>query len=332
MIHSMSRLMPLSLPLVQSFPRNRMAYGNWSLTSPKHSIQRNVIMKYTIERCSRSWSHFLKQPQKLNHHQAQWLLEPTNYHFTLHYIPSKQNTKADTLLRHHDLDMVRDNENEILLKSEFICSLDWIWDPDPLTFEESWGTSRKSITQQRRRLERVREWAYHFLWIHLHSNSCQTLRRHCLWKSQFHICWTSQLLQNCRTHYTQLLVASSSAQYLRIHRRMWNLSVSQDTLHLAYCSATSSWSSVMTEIIMLDLLGLLPMSNGYNTILIIVDQFTKYVKFEATHVELTAEGFMKVLWDQVFCDHGLPWKIIHNCDTQFVNKYIKALFNLLSIK
>ena len=86
------------------------------------------------------------------------------------------------------------------------------------------------------------------------------------------------------------------------------------------------------EIIMLDLLGLLPMSNGYNTILIIVDQFTKYVKFEATHVELTAEGFMKVLWDQVFCDHGLPWKIIHNCDTQFVNKYIKALFNLLSIK
>ena len=246
MIHSMSRLMPLSLPLVQSFPRNRMAYGNWSLTSPKHSIQRNVIMKYTIERCSRSWSHFLKQPQKLNHHQAQWLLEPTNYHFTLHYIPSKQNTKADTLLRHHDLDMVRDNENEILLKSEFICSLDWIWDPDALTFEESQGTSRKSITQQRRMLERVREWAYHFLWMHLHSNSCQTLRRHCLWKSQFHICWTSQLLQNCRTHYTQLLVASSSAQYLRIHRRMWNLSVSQDTLHLACCSATSSWSSVMT--------------------------------------------------------------------------------------
>jgi len=48
------------------------------------------------------------------------------------------------------------------------------------------------------------------------------------------------------------------------------------------------------------------MSNGYNAVLVIVDWLTKYVKFEATHVELTAEGFAKTLRDRVFCDHGLP--------------------------
>jgi len=49
------------------------------------------------------------------------------------------------------------------------------------------------------------------------------------------------------------------------------------------------------EIITLDLLRPLPMSNGYNAILVIVDRLTKYVKFEATHVELTTEGFAKTL-------------------------------------
>jgi len=86
------------------------------------------------------------------------------------------------------------------------------------------------------------------------------------------------------------------------------------------------------EVITLDLLGLLPMSNGYNAILVIVDRLTKYVKFEATHVELTTEGFVKTLQDRVFHNHGLPRKIIHDQDPQFVNKYIKSLFDLLGIK
>jgi hypothetical protein len=68
---------------------------------------------------------YFKQPRKLNCRQARWLSELANYHFTLHYVPGKQNTKADALSRRHDLDMgERDNENEILLKSEFIHSLD----------------------------------------------------------------------------------------------------------------------------------------------------------------------------------------------------------------
>jgi hypothetical protein len=68
---------------------------------------------------------YFKQPQKLNHQQARWLSELANYHFNFHYMPSKQNTKANALLRCHDLDTGEsNNENEILLQSEFIRSLD----------------------------------------------------------------------------------------------------------------------------------------------------------------------------------------------------------------
>jgi len=86
------------------------------------------------------------------------------------------------------------------------------------------------------------------------------------------------------------------------------------------------------EVITLDLLRPLPMSNRYNAILIIVNRLTKHVKFEAMHVELTTEGFVKTLRDRVFCNHGLLRKVIHDHDPQFVNKYIKSLFDLLGIK
>jgi len=42
---------------------------------------------------------YFRQPQKLNCQQAQWLSELANFHFTLHYVPGKQHTKADALLR-----------------------------------------------------------------------------------------------------------------------------------------------------------------------------------------------------------------------------------------
>jgi hypothetical protein len=64
--------------------------------------------------------------------------------------------------------------------------------------------------------------------------------------------------------------------------------------------------------ITLDLIGLLPELQGYNAILVIVNWFTKAVKFEATHMELTLQGIATTLRDCVFRDHGLPHCIIHD--------------------
>ena len=42
---------------------------------------------------------YFKKPQMLNRRQANWLTKLSQYHFTLHHIPGKQNTKADVLSR-----------------------------------------------------------------------------------------------------------------------------------------------------------------------------------------------------------------------------------------
>jgi len=54
------------------------------------------------------------------------------------------------------------------------------------------------------------------------------------------------------------------------------------------------------EVITIDLIGPLPESQGYNVILVIVDWFSKMVKFEATHMELTAQGIATALCDRIF--------------------------------
>ena len=53
------------------------------------------------------------------------------------------------------------------------------------------------------------------------------------------------------------------------------------------------------EVISMDIIGLLPESQGYNAILVIVDWLTKAVKFEATNMELTSEeGTARILRDR----------------------------------
>jgi hypothetical protein len=42
---------------------------------------------------------YFKKPQKLNRRQARWLSELQEYHFTLHHIAGKANSKADILSR-----------------------------------------------------------------------------------------------------------------------------------------------------------------------------------------------------------------------------------------
>src|SRR5580698_1439513 len=86
------------------------------------------------------------------------------------------------------------------------------------------------------------------------------------------------------------------------------------------------------EVITVDLVGPLPECQGYNAILTIVDWSTKATKFEPTHLELTSEGFAKILRDRVVRDHGLPRRIIHDRDTRFMSKYMTDLFRLLGTK
>ena len=86
------------------------------------------------------------------------------------------------------------------------------------------------------------------------------------------------------------------------------------------------------ETITVDLIGPLPESQGYNAILVIVDQMTKAIKLEPTHLELSSEGFTWILQDRVVRDHGWFRRIVYDRDMCFVSGYLTELCRLIGIE
>ena len=68
---------------------------------------------------------YFRKPQKLNHQQARWVTELSEYSFELVHKPGKSMGKADALSRMTGLETgVNDNNNVILLKPEFF--IQWL--------------------------------------------------------------------------------------------------------------------------------------------------------------------------------------------------------------
>ena len=86
------------------------------------------------------------------------------------------------------------------------------------------------------------------------------------------------------------------------------------------------------QTISMDMMGPLPESKGFNTILVVVDRFTKKSFFLPTHSTVTSKGVATLYRDRVFMEHGILEKVISDQGSQFVSKFMKELFKVLKIK
>ncbi len=87
------------------------------------------------------------------------------------------------------------------------------------------------------------------------------------------------------------------------------------------------WTHISIDMIT----GLLE-SNGYGTIIMIIDQFSKEIIPIACSTELSSEGWAKILHDEVYTKHRMPQVVISDQGTIFVSKFMKDLYSLLQIK
>jgi hypothetical protein len=87
------------------------------------------------------------------------------------------------------------------------------------------------------------------------------------------------------------------------------------------------------EVIAVDFITKLPPSQGFNSILTVMDHScTKAVQFIPCNEAITAEGMARLFLQKVFCHYGLPTKIISDRDPRFTSKFTKELCRLLSIQ
>ena len=69
--------------------------------------------------------------------------------------------------------------------------------------------------------------------------------------------------------------------------------------------------------ISVDFITKLPLAQGYDSILVVVDQFMKMVHFIPTTEKTLVEGLVQLFRDNVWKLHGLPESIILNKGPQF---------------
>ena len=86
-------------------------------------------------------------------------------------------------------------------------------------------------------------------------------------------------------------------------------------------------SLVWDELIM-DFITGLPLSRGFEVILVVVDRLSKSAHFGALPSQFTAVKTTSLFTDMVVKLHGFPSSIISDCDPIFMNNFWQKLFEL----
>jgi len=81
-----------------------------------------------------------------------------------------------------------------------------------------------------------------------------------------------------------------------------------------------------------DFITKLPLAQGYDSILVVVNRLTKMVHFISTTEKMSAEGLTRLFRDNVWKLHGLPKSIISDQEPQFMAGLMRELNEMLGIK
>jgi transposase InsO family protein len=86
------------------------------------------------------------------------------------------------------------------------------------------------------------------------------------------------------------------------------------------------------QVISVDVIGELPLSRGYDAILVVVDRLSKRIHAIPTTTQMDSSGMARLFLEHVWRHHGLPDEIISDRGPTFVSKFSHELSELLGIK
>ena len=275
-----------------------------------------------------------------------------DFHFTLHHIPGKSNSKADILSRRPGFEKGVNDNDDITLLPEHLFSHDTD-QPEPLSlrlveYELTPIHFLDRILRVQNNLDGVVKKMLDKKDINWKTLEDGTIT----FKDRVYVPIDKKLRGDIISQHHDTPLTGHYGRFKTVEnitRDYWWPTIHRDVQTYVNgcetCQRTKSHRipsktplhpfdppSRPWEVITVDLVGPLPECQGYNAILTIVDWSTKATKFEPTHLELTSEGFAKILRDRVVRDHGLPRRIIHDRDTCFMSKYMTDLFRLLGTK
>ncbi|GMF49451.1 unnamed protein product [Phytophthora fragariaefolia] len=86
------------------------------------------------------------------------------------------------------------------------------------------------------------------------------------------------------------------------------------------------------DVVSTDFIVHLPVSDGFGSIMVVVDKLSKRPVYIPTHTTATAEDIAKLFFNHVIRYYGIPSTIISDRDPKFTSKFWAALTSLMKIK
>ena len=282
---------------------------------------------------------YFKTPQKVNRRQARWITELSEFDFVLSHRAGALNKKADLLSRRADHDQGKgDNENVVLLKPEYFRSQEIVIEGPEAEIMSQIKADKKvdksvklALEKKLPGWEKKEDVIYYNGLIYVPRN--EELRDRIIGLHH-----DSPLLGHPGENRTQEMIERNywwprlgnrvakyikeceACQRTRVHR------YKQGKLN-PHKITEGPW-----QIISMDLIGPLPVSNGFNAIQVWVDTFTKQLHAEPTNMELASEGVARLTRDRVIRYHGVPHKIISDRDPRYVSGFMRELNRLLGVE
>ena len=247
---------------------------------------------------------YFKKPQKLNRRQARWIMELAEYDFILHHRAGALNKKADLLSRRSDHDQGKnDNENVVMLKPEHFQTQDIVLEGPEAEILDEIKKEKKIDKSVKLALEKKLEnWTKKDDIIY-YNGLIYVPRNDNLRDKIIGLHHDSPLAGHPGENRTQEMVernywwprlgnqvskyvkSCEACQRTKVHRYQ------QGQLN-PHKIAEGPW-----QIISMDLIGPLPISNGFNAIQVWVDTFSKMIHAEPTNMEVTSEGVVRLTRD-----------------------------------
>ncbi len=282
---------------------------------------------------------YFRQPQKLNRRQARWVTELAEYHFALHHKPGAQNKKADLLSRRDNHDQGKDDNGDITVLSpahfralimpttnEVHTKVE-----EATRQEELWDEGIKTSLSHERGVSREGG-------LLKYDGRVYVPRKHSL---------RGEIIAQFHDHVAAGHPGIEKTKELVLREYWWpklKKTVEAYVKGCEVCQRTKSstqpkaaplhpnavpdgpWTHISV-----DMVTGLPTSNGCDALLVIVDRFSKAIIPVACNVELSAEGWARILRDHVYAKHGMPRVVISDRGPQFVSRFMKELYRLLDV-
>ena len=256
---------------------------------------------------------YFRQRHLLSNRHVNWKLFLQNYEFKLSYRPGSANVVADALSRRADFvgevngtsgTSLREKVSDMILPNEY-----WEEKAEMSTLKQIRNEDKRFVESEVERQEIIQK--RHDSLIAGHFGQQRTYE---LIKRDFY--WPKMLMD-----IQKYITSCSICQKIKPSRKKPNGKL------MPLPIATGPWKSIA-----MDFIVKLPVSNGFDSILVIVDRFSKMSHLIACKESIDAETFAELFLKSVVKYHGLPKDIVTDRGTLFTSRFWRSLCKKLDIE